>query len=463
MLIYCQYAWLPEGVVPDVVLETRDGRLTRVSRPQDHVDLARSVRDMPDKGVSHPQFMQDQRTSGGQRGSGVVYRAGVTMAGFANAHSHAFHRALRGRTHGDRGSFWTWREQMYRVAAALDPDSYYRLARGVYGEMALAGITSVGEFHYLHHAPGGVPYANPNAMGEALVAAAKDAGLRITLLDTLYLTASVDGKPLEGPQLRFGDGDALRWAERVDLVADQPHLLTGAAIHSVRAVPPAQMSTVAAWAAGRPLHAHVSEQRAENEACLAEHGRTPTEVLADFGAVHEMFTAVHATHLTHNDMALLSASYACFCPTTERDLGDGIGPARALADAGTRLTLGSDSHAVIDFFEESRALELHERLATEQRGHFTAAELRAAATAAGHASLGWHDAGRIEVGARADLVTVALDSPRTAGIDPEGMLFAASPADITHVLADGREVVRDGRHTGIDVARELQEAITCLF
>lgn len=458
MLIHCQYAWLPEGVVPDVLLEIRAGRLIRVA-PQGR-DLARVVTPSPGSSVSSPPPVQDR--GAGERG-GVVYRAGVTMAGLANAHSHAFHRALRGRTHGDRGSFWTWREQMYRVAGALDPDAYYRLARAVYGEMALAGITAVGEFHYLHHAPGGKPYADPNAMGAALIAAARDAGLRMTLLDTLYLTASVDGKPLEGPQLRFGDGDALRWAERVDLLPESEHLVVGAAIHSVRAVPPAQMGTVAAWAAGRPLHAHVSEQRAENEACLAEHGRTPTQVLADFGAVHETFTAVHATHLTHADMALLSSAYACFCPTTERDLGDGIGPARTLADAGTRLTLGSDSHAVIDFFEESRALELDERLATEQRGHFTAAELRDAATATGHASLGWPDAGRIAVGARADLVTVALDSPRTAGIDPEGVLFAAGAADVTHVLADGREIVRDGRHTTVDVARELQEAITWLF
>jgi formiminoglutamate deiminase len=296
VLIHCQYAWLPTGISPDVVLEIRENRLTRITRLQDRDDLAQTGADTPDSGVSHPHVTQDRHDLGG---GGLVYRVGLTMAGFANAHSHAFHRALRGRTHADRGSFWTWREQMYRVAAALDPDSYYRLARGVYGEMALGGITSVGEFHYLHHGPDGTPYGDPNAMSHALIAAAQDAGLRITLLDTLYLTASVDGKPLEGPQLRFGDGDALRWADRVDALPDAPHVVVGAAIHSVRAVPLTQMATVAAWAAGRPLHAHVSEQRAENEACLAEHGRTPTEVLADFGAVHETFTAVHATHLTH--------------------------------------------------------------------------------------------------------------------------------------------------------------------
>lgn len=459
MLIRCEYAWLPDGVAADVLIEIRDGRIARVATGAPtplSIDAGLSRRRISENSpLDRPASMDDRG------GEAAEWRPGLTIPGFANAHSHAFHRALRGRTHAGRGDFWTWRDQMYTVARALDPDSYYRLARAVYGEMALSGITAVGEFHYLHHGVGGTPYADPNAMGHALIAAAKDAGLRITLLDTLYLTASVDGKPLEGPQLRFGDGDALRWAERVDAIEDQPHLVVGAAIHSVRAVPTAQLPTVAAWAGGRPLHAHVSEQVAENEACLAEHGRTPTQVLADFGAVHETFSAVHATHLTHSDIALLSGSYACFCPTTERDLGDGIGPARTLADAGARLTLGSDSHAVIDFFEESRALELNERLATQRRGHFTPAELRDAAT--GHTSLGWPDAGKITVGMRADLVTVSLDSVRTAGIEPEGVLFAAGAADVTHVVAGGREIVRDGRHTAIDVPRELREAIRCLF
>jgi formiminoglutamate deiminase len=428
--IWCEYAWLPDGMASGVLIEygTRIVNITRDAAP----------------GTA-------------QR------RTGVTLPGFANAHSHAFHRALRGRTHAGRGDFWTWRDRMYQVAAAVDPDSYYRLARAVYGEMALTGITTVGEFHYLHHAPGGTPYADPNAMGEALIHAARDAGIRITLLDTVYLTSAVDGSPLEGPQLRFADADAVSWAGRVDALAAQPHLVVGAAIHSVRAVPPGQIPTVAAWAAAGPLHAHVSEQRAENAACLAEHGRTPTEVLADFGAVHEMFTAVHATHLTHNDMALLSGSYACFCPTTERDLGDGIGPARLLADAGARLTLGSDSHAVIDFFEEARALELDERLAAQTRGQFDPVELLDAATRTGHASLGWPDAGTIASGQRADLVTVSLDSARTAGIDPAGVLFAACAADVTHVVAGGREIVRDGRHATIDVARELRKAVCALF
>lgn len=431
MLIWCEHAWLPEGIAHEVLIEY-DATFTRI---------------MP--GVVAPP--------------GVPRRAGITIPGLANVHSHAFHRALRGRTHAEAGSFWTWRERMYQVADALNPDSYFELARATFGEMALAGITSVGEFHYLHHAMGGARYRDPNAMGNALIMAAGDAGVRITLLDTLYLTASVDGKPLEGPQLRFGDGTLDAWSERTDLLEAAPGARIGAALHSVRAVPAEVMTSFAYRTDGLPVHAHVSEQRIENGASREFHGQSPTELLDLHGIIQPMFTAVHATHLTARDIELLSGSFACFCPTTERDLGDGIGPARALANAGTRLNLGSDSHAVIDLLEEARALELNERLATEHRGHFSAAELLEAATLTGHEALGWEDAGRLAVGQRADLVTISLDSPRTAGIDPEGVLFAASAADITHVVADGREIVTDGRHATIDVPRELREAITCLF
>jgi formiminoglutamate deiminase len=385
-------------------------------------------------------------------------RKGLTIPGFANAHSHAFHRALRGRTHGGGGDFWTWRDQMYHVAAKLDPDSYHRLARAAFAEMALAGITSVGEFHYLHHAPGGVPYDDPNAMGHAVIRAAHEVGIRITLIDTLYLQGTVDGGELNDVQKRFSDGDADAWAERVAGIIGTR---IGAAVHSVRAVPPSQMRPVAEF--DGPIHAHVSEQRAENEACQALHHCSPVELLSERGVLHEGFTAIHATHLSPSDITLLGAGYACFCPTTERDLGDGIGPARALKEAGCQLTLGSDSHAVIDFFEESRALELNERLLSERRGRFSSGELLTAATKAGHESLGWTDAGSIAPGQRADLVTVSLDTPRTAGTDPSGILFTASTCDITHVIVDGREIVRDGRHVMIDVASELREAIWALY
>ena len=357
---------------------------------------------------------------------------GLTLPGLANCHSHAFHRVLRGRTQGERGSFWTWREQMYRVAEDLTPDSYHALAVDVYREMRATGITAVGEFHYLHHQPDGTPYDDPNEMGRALLAAADDAGIRIRLLDACYLAAGF-GQEVEGVQRRFSDGDAARWAERVEAFGDDR---VGAAIHSVRAVPRDQLATVATWAQqkGVPLHVHLSEQVAENEACLDVYGRTPTRLLADEGVLGPMTTVVHATHLTEPDVRLLgeAAAFACFCPTTERDLADGIGPSRFLHDAGARLTLGSDSHAVIDLFEEMRAVEMHERLATQQRGHWTATELLAAATYDGHQSLGFGDAGRIAVGQRPDLVTVDLDSWRTrgAGETPEALVFAATGADV---------------------------------
>jgi formiminoglutamate deiminase len=382
---------------------------------------------------------------------------GLTLPGLANAHSHAFQRALRGRTQSGRGDFWRWREAMYDLAARLDPDLYRALARATYAEMALAGITCVGEFHYLHHGPGGARYGEPNAMGEALLDAAAAAGIRITLLDTVYLTSTVDGAPLEGVQRRFGDRDLDAWRNRVAALRPAPHALPAAALHSVRAVPAAVLSGLSGV---RPLHLHLSEQRAENEQCLAAHGCTPTELLHRNGVLGPHTTAVHATHLTDGDIKMLggTGTGACLCPTTERDLADGIGPARALADAGSPLSLGSDSHAVIDLFEEARAVELDERLAAERRGRFTPAELLAAA--ANHAALGWDDAGALAPGYRADLVAVSMDSVRTAGIDPAQAVFAATAADVTHVVVDGRTIVADGRHTGFDVAAALREVLS---
>ena len=346
---------------------------------------------------------------------------------------------------------------MYAVAEQLDPDSYLRLARATYAEMALSGITAVGEFHYLHHGPDGTPYGDPNAMGRALIEAAREAGIRITLLDTLYLQSGVDGQPPAGVQRRFGDGDPQRWAERVAGLGAAPHARIGAAIHSVRAVPAHHL---AALAGRNPLHIHLSEQPAENEQCRAVHGCSPTELLDRHGILGPHLTAVHATHVTDRDVKLLGGSGTgiCMCPTTERDLADGIGRARDLADAGSPLSLGSDSHAVIDPFEEARGLEMNERLASRQRGRFTVAELIAAA--ANHASIGWDDAGEIAVGKRADLICVRLDSGRTAGAEPEGALLAATAADISDVVVDGRHVVADRRHTAIDVPRALAGAIS---
>ena len=352
-------AWVDGAVHDDVRVEIEDGRFTSVT------PMSRNSR----LGDETSRHQREFHRPGGE----TVPLPGLTVPGLANCHSHAFHRALRGRTQRERGTFWTWREQMYAVAATLDPDTYFALARATYREMAAAGITAVGEFHYLHHRPDGRPYDDPNAMGRALVEAAREAGIRIALLDTAYLSSGF-GKPVEGVQVRYADRDADAWALRVgDLHAldHRADVVIGAAVHSVRAVPAEQLTRIREAAKDRPLHVHLSEQVAENTACLEAYGVTPTRLLHDAGVLGPGTSAVHATHLTADDIRLLGGSRtrACFCPTTERDLGDGIGPSRALHDAGAPLTLGSDSHAVVDLFEEMRAVELDERLATRRRGH----------------------------------------------------------------------------------------------
>jgi formiminoglutamate deiminase len=394
--------------------------------------------------------------------------AGLVFPGFANAHSHAFHRALRGRTHDGSGTFWTWRERMYAVAARLDPDTYLALARATYAEMALAGVTCVGEFHYLHHPAGGGRYDDPNAMSEALVQAAADAGVRLTLLDACYLAGGLESGghlPLDDVQVRFSDGDADAWAARTALLRERPGLRVGAAVHSVRAVPADQLPTVVQAATDRPLHVHVSEQPAENEACQACYGSTPTRVLEKAGALGPSTTAVHATHLTQDDFEALgrSGTTVCACPSTEADLADGVGPFRRLRDAGSPLCLGSDQHAIIDLIGEARLLETNQRLVTGGRGSFHRATLVDALTADGHRALGWPDAGHIAPGQRADLVAVRLDSPRTAGCAPGQVVMAASAADVHTVITDGRVVVADGQHVLGDVGRLLSAAVEPLW
>lgn len=440
---WAEYALLPDGLARDVRFEIAADVFDRVEAGQPQGDAHR----LP----------------------------GLVVPGFANCHSHAFHRALRGRTHHGGGTFWTWREAMYAVAERLEPDTYLRLATAVYAEMALAGITTVGEFHYLHHQAGGKRYEDPNAMGAALIEAAHAAGVRLTLLDTCYLAGGLTAQghtPLEGVQLRFGDGDLSRWAERVSRLDNDGTTRIGGAMHSVRAVPREQLRE-AAFVTGQALqlntiHAHVSEQPLENQACQSFYGCTPTELLSDVGLVDARFSAVHATHLSDNDIRLLAAggSTACFCPTTERDLADGIGPARALSDAGVTISLGSDQHAVIDLIEEARGIEAHERLASGQRGCFQPDALLRMATE--HRTLDWSQpawsaAGRLAPGYRADLVAIKLDSPRTAGAHPAQALQAAGASDVTDVIRDGEVVVADGQHRLGDVGRLLAEAINPLW
>lgn len=426
-------AILPGGGARDVRVEEADGTITRV-------------------------------TSEAPVAAGAIRLRGVTLPGLATAHSHAFHRALRGRTHAGGGTFWTWRSLMYRAASALTPDAYRQLATAVFSEMIVSGYTAVGEFHYVHGAP------DPSGeMEAAVIAGAAAAGIRLTLLDTLYrfggLRDNGDRLPLSPHQQRFSDGSVDSWVERhAALPVATATYRPGMAAHSLRAVDADDVARMRRAFPDQVLHAHVSEQPAENAQVRSHFGRTPVRVLAEAGVLDERFTGVHLTHLTPADIADLgrSGATACFCPTTERDLADGIGPARALADAGVRLALGSDQNAVVDPFEEMRGLEMNDRLATGLRGRFDPAVLLRTATSNGYASLGW-TGGAIEVGAVCDLVAVDAKSPRTAGASIDQLWYAATAADVTDVVVDGRRVVSGRHHEMGDVGQFLRSAISRLL
>lgn len=418
--ITVQFAWLGgENLTPNVTFAFSDGRIESVTTD------ARDGESLP----------------------------GIAVPGLVSAHSHAFHRALRGRTHRGGGDFWAWRDPMYELAGRLTPERYEVLAHAVFCEMLRSGITAVGEFHYVHHQTNGTPYDDPNAMQWAVLQAAERAGIRITLLDTLYLTADVDGSPLASEQRRFSDGTSESWAERVRALSNGvgERARVGVAAHSVRAVPADDLAVVSELGEDLevPVHIHVSEQPAENRACLATHGCTPVELLADNGFLGSRTTLVHATHTSESDRDLIAAAGAgvCFCPTTEADLGDGIGPAHEYTSRGVPICLGSDSNAIIDSFEEARRLEHHDRLRVGRRGVHSPADLLTSATSVGALALGW-DAGRLEVGALADMVILDADHLDLAGTNPEdgvaSVVMGATRAAVTHVMVDGEFVLSPG-------------------
>lgn len=359
--------------------------------------------------------------------------SGWTIPGLANVHSHAFQHSLRGVVESSGDDFWAWRREMYRHTE-WDRSDYVKFARVVFQQMLQAGITAVGEFHYLH--------GRGNELGEALIEAADEVGIRITLIDVCYLRGGLDGKPLDDAQRAFSDGDADRWAQRVDLLKDGERVRIAAAIHSVRAVDPASMRTVAAWARKKavPLHIHLAEQQAEVDECQAAEGCTPTELLQREGILGPDLTAVHAIHVADHDIALLGTSRVnvCACSTTERDLGDRVGPLHALAEAGCPITVGSDSNAVIDILEEARALELDQRRATGRRVLHQPDDLLRAATVNGMRALGW-EAGELMPGMLADFITLE-QRPQTTWreLDPSYLIFCSSACDVTNVVVGGR-------------------------
>ncbi len=365
----------------------------------------------------------------------AVVLKGWTIPGLANVHSHAFQRLLRGEVESGGGDFWAWRERMYRFTD-WDPADYFNHARRVFREMLEAGITAVGEFHYLH--------GHGNELGEALIDAAREEGIRITLIDACYLRGGLDSRPLDAEQMPFSDGDADSWARRVDELTEGEGVRIAAAIHSVRAVDPESMRIVATYARERkvPLHIHLAEQPAEVEECMQVEHCTPTELLEREGILGPDLTAVHAIHIDERAVGLLGQNQVsiCACATTERDLGDRVGPLRALASAGCALNVGSDSNAVIDILEEARAIEMDQRRALGRRVLHQPEDLLVAATAGGMRSLGW-DAGELKVGTLADFIT--LDQPRGQWreLNPAYLIYGFSGHDVTNVVVGGSTVL----------------------
>jgi formimidoylglutamate deiminase len=329
------------------------------------------------------------------------------LPAFVSAHSHAFQRAMRGlaqrRAPNQPDDFWGWRDAMYGVAASLTPESIYQISLLAYRELARAGVLTVGEFHYVHHQPDGTPYADRTIMSDAVIRAAKDAGLRIALLRVIY-ARSAPGRPATGAQLRFCDDKLERSLSDVEALiaryASDDDVRIGVAPHSVRAIPPDWLPDIGrfAFAHALPLHMHVAEQPAEVEACIAETKRRPVELLHDHGVLCEQFVAVHATHVTPAEARLLggAGSFACLCPTTERDLGDGLPDLGTLLQQNVRVCLGVDGYVVCDPFEEMRAAIGGERLRTGRRfgvWSYPAERIWRAASEDGAHALGFDDAG----------------------------------------------------------------------
>ena len=365
----------------------------------------------------------------------IVLR-GWTLPGMANAHSHAFQRLLRGEIESGGGDFWEWRERMYRFTD-WTPADYFKHARLVFREMLEAGITAVGEFHYLH--------GHGNELGEALIDAAREEGIRITLIDACYLRGGLDGRPLDLDQMPFSDGDADAWARRLDDLSDTDGARIASAIHSVRAVDPESMRIVATYARERrmPLHIHLGEQQAEVDECLEVEGCTPVQLLEREGILGPDLVAIHAIHLDEDDVALLGQNKVgvCGCPTTERDLGDRVGPLGALARSGCSLSVGSDSNAVIDMLEEARGLELDQRRALGRRVIHQPEELLEAATAGGMRALGW-EAGELRPGMLADFVTVEQPRALWRELTAAYLVYGFSGRDVTNVVVGGETVVQ---------------------
>jgi len=383
------------------------------------------------------------------------------LPGLVNAHSHAFQRVIRGRTEErsqhSTDSFWTWREQMYAAANRLEPEDFYNVARMAFLEMALTGITAVGEFHYVHHSQDGTPYSDPNLLAREVIRAARDVGIRIALLRVAYARAGYE-KEANPQQVRFIENSPDTYLKHCEQLLNAPELhdgmaWAGIAPHSVRAVPLPYLKTIVAFANEHelPVHMHVAEQPAEVSACIEEYGRSPVALLDTEGLLSARFTAVHAIHVTPKAIGAIARAGAmvCACPTTERNLGDGIVPVDAYFNAGVRVSLGTDSQAQIDLLEDARELEYHLRLQKMERSILAPRDLFDCATTSGARSIGF-GGGRLAPGAPADFFTVDLDDPSIAGSSTDDLLanivFSLSRSAVRDVVVAGKRIVEDGRH-----------------
>jgi len=452
--------WLPDLVYKDrafhsgvAMFAAADGTITRFS--SDAGDLARANR-LPNRAI---------------------------LPGLVNVHSHAFQRAIRGRTEyrtgADRDTFWTWREKMYHAANRLSPEALYVVSRMAFLEMLLSGITTVGEFHYVHHAPGGSPYEDHNLLGYEVLRAANEVGLRTALLRTAYVRAGyqVPPNPLQArfitPRVEDFIADTEALLSELPKISRSSRAWVGVAPHSIRAVPLEYLFEVVSYARSRqmPVHMHVAEQPAEIEASLAEYGERPVALLAKSGILDRRFTGIHGIHINDQEIKQLGEARAriAACPTTERNLGDGIGPTDELIKAGVGVCFGSDSNVQIDLLEDARALEYHLRLNRIERvvlapdcaQESLARRLFACATETGAESLA-APGGKLEVGKPADFFTVDLNDPSIAGGDGDALLsavvFSLERTAIPDVCVGGEFLIRDGHHPKEErIIREFQE------
>ena len=387
------------------------------------------------------------------------------LPGFVNAHSHSFQRLIRGRAESRIVSgkdFWSWRNTMYHAAALLDADNVFDVARMAFLEMALAGTTTIGEFHYLHLAPNGSPYEDPNLLAKQIISAARSVGIRIVLLRTAYIRSGYE-LPRDGGQARFFESadDFLANMERLTSEdSDDPQVRFGVAPHSVRAVPLDAIIRIANWARSKslPIHMHISEQVAENTASVREYGCTPITLLHREKLLGPDFTAVHATHVSESEIATMAQTGAniCACPTTERNLGDGVFAADAAMSAGIPVALGSDSQAQIDPLEDARELDYHLRLVQQKRaildqiaGESLADRLFRCATRNGARALAI-PAGDLKNELMADFFTVDLDDVSISGSGDESLLstivFSLQRCAIRDVAVGGKLIIENGRH-----------------